>query len=90
MSNLNQTYPFSLSFFQPVRLVTTALWQLMAPVPSVRYTAIPSGRDPPPVLVIRDTFALKQIQPPCPAPVSTSGTHTVHCDIRNMYHTVSY
>lgn len=61
--------------FQPARLVTTALWPLMAPVPSVRSTATPSGRGPPPASATRDTSAQKRTQRPCPAPVSTPSSN---------------
>lgn len=52
---------------------------MMAPVPSVRSTATPSGRDPPHASVTRDTSVLKRTQHPCPAPVSTPGLHIVQC-----------
>lgn len=66
----------SLSFFsslQSVRSATTAPWPPTAPAPSVRCTATPSGRDPPPACATRDTFAPRRTRPPCPAPVSASG-----------------
>ena len=81
MSTLHLTKPAPLCFldvFQPVRSVTTVLWPLMAPVPSVRSTVTPSERDPPPVLATRDTFARKRTQHPWPVPVSTStGIHDI-------------